>query len=81
MAGPGSGILRRRTALVCILILPFWNRLGNYGTYVEYMDERALPIMSVKLGYVLVAMGFGAAVAAGIVAVELMRDSRRVRSR
>jgi hypothetical protein len=69
------------TFLVLILILPFWGRLGYYGTYAEYIDERALPIMSVKLGYVLVAVVLGASVAAGMVALELLRDSRRVRSR
>jgi len=35
----------------------------------------------VKLGYVLIALAAGVAIAAGFVALELMRDSRRVRAR
>lgn len=67
--------------LVLIMVLPFWERLGYYGTYIEYMDDRAIPLMSVKLGYVLIAAVLGAGVAAALVALELMRDSRRVRTR
>lgn len=60
-----------------------WSRLGYVGTFAEYWDEprRALPIMQVKLGYVMIAMVLGFAVAAGMAALELVRDSRRVRSR
>jgi hypothetical protein len=56
-------------------------RLGRYGTYAEYHDGRALDLMDVKLGYVLVAVAFGAGAAALFVALELGRDSRRVRTR
>ena len=58
-----------------------WGRIGRYGTYGEFHDGRALALTEVKLGYVLVALTIGLAVAAGFVALELMRDSRRVRAR
>jgi hypothetical protein len=58
-----------------------WARIGRYGTYDEFHDGRALPLTDVKLGYVLVALTLGVAVAAGLVALELMRDARRVRAR
>jgi hypothetical protein len=38
-------------------------------------------LFDVKLGYVLVAIVLGVLSAAGYVALELARDSRRVRSR
>jgi hypothetical protein len=58
-----------------------WGRLGRYGSYQDYLDERAIPIMQHKLGYVLVVMVVGGLIAASFVAVELVRDSKRVRSR
>jgi hypothetical protein len=58
-----------------------WNRLGRYGTFEEYEQGRALPIMEVKLGYVLVALVVGTLISVSFLAVELLRDSRRVRSR
>ena len=58
-----------------------WGRIGRYGTYGEFHDGRALSLMEVKLGYVLIALAAGVAIAAGFVALELMRDSRRVRAR
>jgi hypothetical protein len=72
----GSGAL-----VVLIGVLLSWSRLGHYGTYTEYGQGRALPIMEVKLGFVLVALVVGTFVSAAILAVELLRDSRRVRSR
>jgi hypothetical protein len=70
-------------AVVLVATVTAWGRLGHVGTYQEFWDtpSRALPMMEVKLGYVMVAMVLGLAVAAGSVAVELVRDSRRVRSR
>lgn len=58
-----------------------WGRLGRYGTYGEYRDGRALPLMDVKLGYVLVGLMVGIVASAAFTAVELSRDSRRVRTR
>jgi hypothetical protein len=69
-------------ALVLLVWLGLsWGRIGRYGTYGEFHDGRALALTEVKLGYVLVALTVGIAVAAGFVALELMRDSRRVRAR
>jgi hypothetical protein len=67
------------TVLVCVAAT--WGRLGNYGSYSEFVNGRALAIMEVKLGYVLVAMVIGVFAAAIYVVMELLRDSRRVRSR
>ncbi len=67
-------------AFAALLVVPLWGRLGRYGTYVEHQDNRALPIMEVKLGYVLVMLAFGLFVSALFVGVELSRDSHRVRS-
>ena len=66
--------------LTLVGIAVFWGRLSEYGTYTEYWQNRSLDIMVVKLGYVLVAMALGTIAAAMFVAVELSRDSRRVRS-
>jgi hypothetical protein len=69
-------------ALVAMVAIGLsWGRIGHYGTYVEFHDGRALELMEVKLGYVLVALALGVATAAGFVGLELMRDSRRVRAR
>ena len=67
--------------VVLIGVLLSWQRLGHYGTYSEYGQGRSLPIMDVKLGYVLVTLVVGTFVSATILAIELLRDSRRVRSR
>jgi hypothetical protein len=58
-----------------------WGRLGRYGTYLEFHDGRALALMEVKLGYVMVGVVLGIAAAAGFTALDLLRDARRVRSR
>jgi hypothetical protein len=58
-----------------------WGRLGRYGSHAEFHDGRALPLMDVKLGYVLLGAMLGMAAAAGFTVVELLRDSRRVRTR
>ena len=58
-----------------------WERLGVVGTFVEFDDKRALPLMEVKLGYVIVAIVLGVAIGSTIVALELLRDSRRAKTR
>lgn len=68
-------------ALVLLALSLCWGRVGRYGTYREFTDGRALDLMEVKLGYVLVVIAAGVATAAGFVGLELMRDSRRVRAR
>ena len=68
-------------ALTLLGVILLWGRLGHYGTYLEYRQGRSLPIMDVKLGYVLVALLVGTLISASFVAVELLRDSRRVRNR
>jgi hypothetical protein len=69
-------------ALVCLVAIALaWGRIGRYGSFDEFHEGRALALMEVKLGYVLVALALGVAAAAGFVALELMRDSRRVRAR
>jgi hypothetical protein len=64
-----------------LLILISWRRLSRYGSYDDFADGRALPIMDVKLGYVLVALVLGVAIAAFFAGFEIAQDSRRVRSR
>lgn len=66
--------------LALLGILIFWGRLTLYGTYSEFQQGRALDLMEVKLGYVLVALVIGSLASALYVALELLRDSRRVRS-
>lgn len=69
-------------ALVTLLgVVLSWDRLGRYGSHAEYQQGRALPIMEVKLGYVLVALVMATIVSASFLAIELLRDGRRVRSR
>jgi hypothetical protein len=67
--------------IVLIGAVVTWNAVGYVGTYEEWKGKRALPLMEVKLGYVMVAMVLGIAVASAFAATELNRDSRRVRSR
>lgn len=74
MAGGGAFSTLVLTAIA-------WGRIGQYGSYEQYWDGRAVALMEHKLGFVLVAMALGGAVAAGFVAVELNGDSRRVRAR
>lgn len=74
IAGGGVALVLLGTAL-------FWGRLSNYGSYAEYRQGRAIDLMDVKLGYVLVALLLGLVTAASFLAIELVRDSRRVRSR
>ncbi len=76
------GYLALGTGVVSLLaVILLWGRLGYYGSYAEFHDGRALPIMDVKLGYVLVALTFAILTSVGFVGVELVRDSRRAVSR
>jgi hypothetical protein len=74
-------VLAGATVVILVALALGWGRIGRYGSYVEFHDGRALALTEVKLGYVLVALTVGVGVAAGFVALELMRDSRRVRAR
>jgi hypothetical protein len=58
-----------------------WGRIGHYGSYRDFHGGRAMALFDVKLGYVLVGLALGISAAAGYVALELVRDSRRVRTR
>jgi len=58
-----------------------WNRMGMVGTHEQFLESRALPIMQMKLGYIMVAMVLAVLGASGYVLMELSRDSRRVRAR
>ena len=69
-------------ALVVLLAAAIgWGRIGHYGSYRDFHDGRAMDLFDVKLGYVLVGLALGIGAAAGYVALELARDSRRVRTR
>ena len=72
----GGGVV-----VTLVLVGVFWNRVGAAGTYEEFQAGSASGMFSVRLGYVLLCLGLGAGAAAGFVALELTRDSRRVRSR
>jgi hypothetical protein len=68
-------------ALLIALALALRGRLFSYGSYRDFHRNTALDLMDVKLGYVLIALIPGIVAAAGFVALELFRDSRRVRAR
>ena len=67
--------------VVLLLGVIFAGRLMQYGTYQDYEAGRTATLLDVKLGYVLIALVLGAGAAAGFVALELVRNSRRVRAR
>jgi hypothetical protein len=58
-----------------------WRRLFTYGSYSDFAKNTTLDLMDVKLGYVLAAVLLGIFSAATYIALELFRDSRRVRTR
>ena len=68
-------------AVVLIATLVGWGRIGHYGSYRDFHGGRSIALFDVKLGYVLVGLALGIGAAAGYVALELARDSRRVRTR
>ncbi len=74
-------ILAGGVVVLGLMILLLRERLFSYGTYMDWQRNTALDLMDVKLGYVLIALIPGIAAAAGFVALELFRDSRRVRTR
>jgi hypothetical protein len=57
------------------------SRLGAYGSYQVFEAGAAVGLLEVKLGYVLIAILLGLGAAGAFVAVELLRDGRRVRAR
>lgn len=67
--------------VVLLLSAIGWGRIGHYGSYRDFHSGRAIDLFDVKLGYVLVGLALGIGAAAGYVALELARDSRRVRTR
>jgi hypothetical protein len=67
--------------VVLLLSAIGWGRIGHYGSYRDFHGGRAIDLFDVKLGYVLVGLALGIGAAAGYVALELARDSRRVRTR
>jgi hypothetical protein len=73
--------LASAVAVLALAALLLRNRLFRYGTYEQFKVGRALPLMEVKLGYVLIAVCVGAAAAASVVAIELVRDGRRAAAR
>lgn len=69
------------TAVLLFASLILRERLLSYGTLADWERGTALDLMDVKLGYVLIALVLGSGAAASFVAFELLRDSRRVRTR
>ncbi len=67
--------------LFVVLVAVFHARVGNYGSYEDFRAGRTFGLLEVKLGYVLLTLFMGIGVAAAFVALELVRDSRRVRAR
>ena len=67
--------------LFLILAAVLRGRLGSYGSFGDFQDGNTFGVLEVKLGYVLMTLAIGVGVAAAFVALELVRDSRRVRAR
>ena len=57
-------------AILLLATFLLWGRLGHYGSYAEFHQGRALDIMEVKLGYVMVAVAIGTVASASFVAPE-----------
>ena len=72
LAGLAGGAL-----LVAVLGFVARERLTTVGSFVEVHAGRGLPLFEAKLGYVLIALGIGAAAAAFFVAGELRGDARK----
>jgi hypothetical protein len=68
-------------ALILLVVILLRERLFRYGSYGEFHQGLALPLFSVKLGYVLVAVVAGGLAAAVFVAWELTQDGRRAATR
>ena len=67
--------------VLLVLMLILRRRLTHYGTYEQFRAGQALPLLDVKLGYVLIAVCIGAGAAAAVVAYELTRDGKRAVAR
>jgi hypothetical protein len=65
--------------LVSVLLLA--GRLGAYGSYADFQAGSTARLFKVELGWVLVAVALAFGVSTGYTALELVRDSRRVRAR
>lgn len=65
--------------LVSVLLLA--GRLGAYGSYDDFHAGQTARLFKVELGWVLVAVALAFGVSTGYTALELVRDSRRVRAR
>lgn len=68
-------------ALTGLMVLLLRRRIGTYGSYSDFHDGAAANLLDVKLGYVLIALALAMALATVFTALELLRDSRRVRAR
>jgi len=77
------GIYLAGGATLALLVVSaiLWNRVGTSGSYEEFQAGSTSGMFKVRLGYVLICLVLGAGAAASFVALELNRDSRRVRSR
>ena len=69
------------TVALAIATLLFRYRLLHYGSYGDFRRGILLDLRDVKLGYVLIALILGLGASSAFVALELFRDSRRVRTR
>jgi hypothetical protein len=78
---PARGALAGGALVALVATLIAWPRIGTYGTYGDYHAGVAHDLWDVKLGYVLIGLVVGIGAAAGYVGLELVRDSRRVRTR
>lgn len=67
--------------LALLILIVGRSRLGSYGSFEDFAAGRSLDLMQVKLGYVLVAIGLGALASGVYLALQLLRDSRRVRAK
>lgn len=67
--------------LTLILAALLRDRVFSYGTYAAFGAGHTLGLWEVKLGYAIVPVAIGVAVASGYVILELFRDGRRVRPR
>jgi hypothetical protein len=68
-------------AVAVVGVLVFRGRLGTYASYAGWKHGAGRPLLDVKLGYVLIALVLALGAAGTFVMLELVRDSRRARSR
>ncbi len=89
----GSFLIRRQlvavvlyasgTMLLAMLLAVFLfrHRIGTAADYIGYNAGKGTSIFNVVLGWALLVSVFALLVSAAYVAIELMRDGRRVRAR